>query len=1113
MVFRKAILLLSLALSIPVSVVLSIVLQTEMPAISQTVQARKAEADRLLKQGNEQMTANQPEAALPMLQAALKLYRDLKDRAAEGQTLKNVGNAYQALKQYDKAIAHQQQALEIAREIKDRNLEATALLNIGRAHSDLKDYLQGISYGQQALGIAREIKDRNLEAKALNNIGWACHNTKESAKAIDYYEQSLTVSQSSQNIEMEGKTLTNLGLLYKSLRDFPRATNYFKKRLDLAERVQNSADRADTLNDMCSNYLQQGDFENSIQTCQQALTLYRQLPNKRRELATLIYLGVSYQSLERYEDAISYLHKELLISQEINNLAGQAMSLASLGGAYNKIGKYREGIDSLKQGLIIARKSNSPDLEEACLNMLAAALQELGEYTESTEYAKQSLKISKQTNDFSGQITAIGMLLINYGNMGNTSKVLEYSQETKIIAKKTSSAEIKVKALLLLGRTYNHLADRKVEDGLSDLRQAILAGLSGQPITPDLTGLNSSADYYRHYASTEINQSIQFLNQALSVVKEISQDIHLSDSPTSLKRLEIYILMDLGHSYKYLRNPKAITYRKLALQLIQQDSRLRSLEALVLSEIGDTYFINLDFAQAIEFHQQSLMAARRDKKVGEEGIALQALGSTFQLSGDLIQAEKFLFEAARVSESRRINLGSKDDLKISFFEGQQQLYRTLEEVLITRNKPETALAVSERGRACIFIEQLRKRQAEQTGVNRVSFPSIQDIKQTAQQHNATLVVYSVGIDPLPGAFKQNKWKNLFVWIVQPTGQIEFRAVDLSLQKTSLVALINLTRQSIGARGRRATLIVKSSPEVERLSRNQQTQQLRQLHQLLIEPIASLLPTDPNQRVIFIPQGELFLVPFPALQDANGKYLIEKHTILTAPSIQVLDLTRKQAEAQKTRGSKQQTALVVGNPTMPKVRIQVGGDLEQLSNLSGAEKESEAIAHLLKTKPIIGNQATKSSIVKQLPNARLIHLATHGLLDDFKGLGVPGAIALAPDGTGKDNDGLLTSDEILDMHLNANLVVLSACDTGRGRITGDGVIGLSRSLITAGVPSIIVSLWKVPDVSTAFLMTEFYKNLQQNPDKAQALRQAMQATKQKYPDPLDWAAFTLIGEAE
>src|SRR5207237_9843489 len=97
--------------------------------------------------------------------------------------------------------------------------------------------------------------------------------------------------------------------------------------------------------------------------------------------------------------------------------------------------------------------------------------------------------------------------------------------------------------------------------------------------------------------------------------------------------------------------------------------------------------------------------------------------------------------------------------------------------------------------------------------------------------------------------------------------------------------------------------------------------------------------------------------------------------------------------------------------------------------------------------------------------------------------------------------------------NANLVVLSACDTGRGRITGDGVIGLSRSLISAGAISVVVSLWSVPDDSTASLMTEFYRQLQHNADKAQALRQAMLMTMQQDPSSRDWAAFTLIGEAE
>ncbi|NCR27837.1 MAG: CHAT domain-containing protein [Microcystis aeruginosa G11-04] len=123
------------------------------------------------------------------------------------------------------------------------------------------------------------------------------------------------------------------------------------------------------------------------------------------------------------------------------------------------------------------------------------------------------------------------------------------------------------------------------------------------------------------------------------------------------------------------------------------------------------------------------------------------------------------------------------------------------------------------------------------------------------------------------------------------------------------------------------------------------------------------------------------------------------------------------------------------------------------------------------------------------------------------------MALASNPSAND-DGFLTYDEILQLKLNAELVVLSACDTGRGDITGDGVIGLSRSLILAGTPSVIVSLWSVPDAPTASLMTEFYRNWQEKKlDKAQALRQAMLTTMKTHPNPRDWAAFTLIGEAE
>jgi len=443
-----------------------------------------------------------------------------------------------------------------------------------------------------------------------------------------------------------------------------------------------------------------------------------------------------------------------------------------------------------------------------------------------------------------------------------------------------------------------------------------------------------------------------------------------------------------------------------------------------------------------------------------------------------------------------------DSQKISFLESQTATYQYLQQTLIALNQPEQALEVAERGRTRAFIETLAARLGSATAEDLVTanIPTLQQIRQIAQTQEATLVEYSIVSDT-----------DLYIWVVQPTGEISFHAVDLESLETPLSDLVALTRTSLGVRSIVDWLDTSDTPAQPSLS--QTHAQLQRLHQLLIEPIASLLPSDPETPVIFIPQGELFLVPFPALQRADGTYLIDHHTILTAPSIQVLDKTRQQFAS--VQQANLQDILVVGNPTMPLVSLpylplEPGESPQQLDSLPGAQQEAEEIADRFQTQWLTGSQASKAAVVAQMPQARIIHLATHGLLDSQQGL--DSAIALAPDGTGQANDGLLTAAELAEMKLNAELVVLSACNTGRGRISGDGVLGLSRSLILAGVPSVVVSLWSVPDAPTAALMDEFYNQLQQRHSKADALRQAMLSIKDIDPDPVNWAAFTLIGEA-
>jgi CHAT domain-containing protein len=441
-----------------------------------------------------------------------------------------------------------------------------------------------------------------------------------------------------------------------------------------------------------------------------------------------------------------------------------------------------------------------------------------------------------------------------------------------------------------------------------------------------------------------------------------------------------------------------------------------------------------------------------------------------------------------------------DSEKITALEQGQPFFENLVQVLVKLGSYEEALVASEKSRARAFADLLTARLSSQaSGVSEI--PSVEKIRRIAAEQNATLVEYSLASD-----------KTIYIWVIKPTGEIEFRVSDLQPSDSSLSEMVQVARDSLGVRGRGLFRVVPT--------RERQEQPLRRLYELLVLKIDDLLPKDPNASIIFVPQGSLFLVPFPALQDSEKRYLIEKHTILTIPSIQVLENTRKLKTEIQQRLLKD--ALIVGNPIMPLVAMG-GKPPQQLSNLPGSEEEAQSIARLLNTRPLLGKDATKTVVIGRMATARIIHLATHGLLEyeatRSSVRSIPGAIALAPDSTAaselisqEPGDGLLTSTEILDLRLNADLVVLSACDTARGEITGDGVVGLSRSFISAGTPSIIVSLWEIPDAPTTELMIEFYRQWLQTGNKAQALRQAMLATKAKYPNaPQTWAAFTLIGE--
>ncbi len=848
------------------------------------------------------------------------------------------------------------------------------------------------------------------------------------------------------------------------------AAQYWQQSLLTARTNGDRQGEEQALSNLGFAYLYLGKYNQAIDSYEQSLKIARELGNRKREGLILSGLARADIDLGNYNQAIDSYQQSLKIARELGDRQQQGIALSGLGRAYTDLGNYKEAIESYQQSLSIARSLKDGLEERIALDGLGNTYQALGDYVKAIEYHQQALAIKGNLPNRAEDTQTLGSLGNAYEALGDYPKAIEYYEQT-----------------LARARTNG---DRKTEGIILQALGTVQANLG------------------------ENAQAIRYYQQSLTTAQAIGD-----------RHNEGGTLGSLGFIYYAQGNyTQALEYSQRSLEIARSIGTRRT-ESTVLGNIGLIYEELDDLSRAIDYHQQSVEIARLigDRK-GEWG-ALAQFGNALFKSGDIKEAEKTLREAMRVLEVLRPGL--KDMHKVSIFDTQVLTYSLLQQVLVAQDKPEAALEIAERGRARAFVELLAQRLspgiAESTSP--IAPPNIEQIQKIAKEKNSTLVQYSI----IPEKFLlQGKIRGvpseLFIWVIQPTGKVAFRRVDLKplrqQQNTSLSGMVAAIRcfnnsacqQAVATRGEFPQFNLAAPTEVINPNENTAPQPqlqfqnlyLKQLHQLLIEPIADLLPTNPNAHIIFVPQDQLFLVPFAALQDKDGKYLLEKHTILTSPSIQVLELTRQQRQ-QIGSG---ESFLVVGNPTMPSVSFRMGQPPRQLSSLPDAEREALAIASFLNTTALIGNQATKATIVQQMPKARIIHLATHGLMDNEQGL--KSALVLAP--SDQDN-GLLTAEEILNLQLNAELVVLSACNTGRGQVTGDGVIGLSRSLISAGVPSVIVSLWAVPDSPSATLMTEFYRQLQQNPDKAQALRQAMLTMIKQHPNPKDWAAFTLIGEAD
>lgn len=508
-----------------------------------------------------------------------------------------------------------------------------------------------------------------------------------------------------------------------------------------------------------------------------------------------------------------------------------------------------------------------------------------------------------------------------------------------------------------------------------------------------------------------------------------------------------------------------------------------------------------------------------------------ALASFELLAGNQSAAEKAAgraFSGYRSSVSQAEKLAKQgvvnlDQMLTAYSDLPASLSMVKQQTFVDAGKIEQGLLEAENGRALAQLDAMRRNFGAEKPAESEKL-SLEEIKQLAMRENVTFVEYSI-IYPLDHfsrnllgqAYPISAAKELFVWVVKPTGEVTFRRValeqDLAEMVTAARRVVNPPaakpdpEQEGGGQAANQSGNDNGNERSPDGSANKPIDLLHDISRIVVHPIEDLLPADPDQEVVIIPHGQLYALPYAALETKDGKTLIEKHTLVHASSIGAYKLSASRRGA--SGAFKFKDILIVGNPEMPLYQYRPDKPASPLDPLPGAEREAKAIGKMLGITPLIGQLAKESEVRERMKIAPVIHLASHGILQAENALNQPylSAIALSPD---EKENGFLTISEIMRMKLAADLAVMSACDSGRGKITGDGVVGLQRGYLAAGVPTVVVSLWPVSDAATAYLMVTFYDAMRNGQSKAAALRTAMLMTKQQYKKANLWAPFTIYG---
>jgi CHAT domain-containing protein/Tfp pilus assembly protein PilF len=925
---------------------------------------------------------------------------------------------------------------------------------------------------RQNAGMKRALRCRALIG--LATAEWRQRKLSEASKTI---QRALLLSRQPSLKQEQARALSIKGSIARANKQPDQAIAAFSAAAKIYEQLEERKAAADALSGLVESYRDRGERNQAIEIAERVIALRERTEDRPGLISALFSLGLLHSDQGKYDRASATYERALGLAQATGDKINVALALNRLGNVQNYLGAYDRAQHYYEQAVENYEAANSPVRAAGPLQNLSAVAFFRADYRRAVAYSERALKIFEQNNDEEKILIALNNLSLYYSEQGDFKHAFEYYERAIKLAEKRSDERAQATSLARLGAIY--MAQREYNLAIEYFQRALklqtlAANRKEMNVLPVRIGqaLIELKDYDR---------AIESIDQALASARKTGERLDIAEALATRARA-LYGKKERDGALKAVSEVLSLAEALNAPALYW---RAFYLQGVIARDSGDT-------AAAISLLQQAagyLRSIRNRLAGGQESDQFFLAGERQRVYLDLIE---LLIKTGRTAEALEYIEETRQRELTNLYRkagsrpanpAEANAYERLQSLAArVRSLDQELMAAADPARNRELQEKLSALQAEQDSFTQNLL------------HDYPRVAEIAGLKPTSLASIQASLPD-GVLVLEPfslTDQVVIFAFD---KKQLLMRAIPLKPEELD----RTAGQLRAAFSRSRSTNPEQMKKLgRQIYEWLIGPFESELAQ--ADHLIVITSGKLRYLPIQALWSGE-RYLIERIPIsYVATAASLIFYTESGSNSNRTG------ALAIGNPLAA----------DRLLALPYAEEETREIGKLFSPRATIriGVDATKANLRTDAVRADLIHFATHAMLDAQQ----PERSYILMAGE-NDEERRLNYGEIpeLEPQLHgASLVTLSACETALGRETeGLEISGLSEQFRQAGVRSVIASLWKVSDLSTKALMTEFYSQVKAGRSRANALREAqlklIRSSRADFNDPFFWAPFILIGD--